>query len=89
MKTNSTSRAAPARRSLGEGGFFNSRLLIGFALCSVGLLLALAGLSKSVTGSTPYILFGHCEGTTHLNGYCITAINPYGCISRLSGLMHP
>jgi probable HAF family extracellular repeat protein len=40
MKTESTSRAA----------FFNSRLLIGFALCSVGLLLALAGLSKSVTG---------------------------------------
>jgi probable HAF family extracellular repeat protein len=40
MKTQSTSRAA----------FFNSRLLTGFALCSVGLLLALAGLSKSVTG---------------------------------------
>jgi hypothetical protein len=40
MKIESTSRAA----------FFNSRLLIGFALFSVGLLLALAGLSKSVTG---------------------------------------
>jgi probable HAF family extracellular repeat protein len=40
MKTNSTSRAA----------FFNSRLLIGFALCSASLLLVLAGLSKSVTG---------------------------------------
>ena len=40
MKTNSTSRSA----------FFNPRLLIGFVLCSIGLLLAVAGLSKSVTG---------------------------------------
>src|SRR5438132_2196223 len=40
MKTNSTSQSA----------FFNPRLLTGFVLCSVGLLLALAGLSKSVTG---------------------------------------
>ena len=40
MKTSSTSRSA----------FFHSRVLIGFALCSVGVLLALAGLSKSVTG---------------------------------------
>ena len=41
MKTQSTSRSA----------FFNPRVLIGFVLCSVGLLLALAGLSKSVTGT--------------------------------------
>src|SRR5881396_4119101 len=40
MKTNFTSRSA----------FFNPRALIGFVLCSVGLLLALAALSKSVTG---------------------------------------
>src|SRR5215471_11470460 len=40
MKTNSTSRSA----------FFNSRLLVGFALCSAGLLLAAGGLSKSVIG---------------------------------------
>jgi hypothetical protein len=39
MKTNRTSSAA----------FFNSRLLTGFALCSAGLLLALAGLGISVT----------------------------------------
>ena len=39
MKTKSTSRSA----------FFNPRVLIGFVLCSVGVLLALAGLSKSVT----------------------------------------
>ena len=41
MKTKSTSRSA----------FFNPRVLIAFVLCSVGLLLALAGLSKSVTDS--------------------------------------
>jgi probable HAF family extracellular repeat protein len=40
MKTKSTKAA-----------FFNSRLLIGFALCSAGLVMALAGLSKSVTGT--------------------------------------
>ena len=41
MKTNSTSRSA----------FFSARLLIGFALCSVGLFLSLAGFSQSVTGT--------------------------------------
>src|SRR5262249_12973130 len=41
MKTKFTSSAA----------FFNLRVAIGFALCSVGLLLAFAGLSKSATGT--------------------------------------
>src|SRR5713101_147883 len=41
MKTKSNSRSA----------FFIPRLVLGFALCSVGLLLALAGLSKSVTAT--------------------------------------
>jgi hypothetical protein len=41
LKTKSASRSA----------FFNSRVVIGLALCSVGLLLALAGLSKSATGT--------------------------------------
>jgi hypothetical protein len=73
MKIEPTSRTAPARRSLGEGGFFNSRLLIVFALCSAGLLLAWAGLSKSVTGSTPDILNGHCgvNNNNQLTGYCV------------------
>jgi hypothetical protein len=31
--------------------FFNLRVLIGFALCSTGMLISLAGLSKSVTGT--------------------------------------
>ena len=81
MKTKSTSRAAPARRSpwlavvftrrrLGEGGFFNSRTLIGFALCSVGLLPALAGWSQSVTGTiatkAPAQTLGTWEATDRL-----------------------
>ena len=41
MKTNSVSRSA----------FFNPRLVLGFVLCSIGVLLALAGWSKSVTGN--------------------------------------
>jgi hypothetical protein len=40
MKTKSASRSA----------FFNPRVLIGFALCSIGVLLALVGWSQSVTG---------------------------------------
>src|SRR6266481_6154498 len=38
-------------KSASRTAFFNPRPLIGFALCSIGLLLALAGLSKSVTGT--------------------------------------
>jgi hypothetical protein len=41
MKKISTAKSAPARRSLGEGGFFNPRALIGFLLCFVGVLVAL------------------------------------------------
>src|SRR5215471_18374506 len=42
-------------------GLLNTRLLLGFALFSVGLLMALAGLSESVSGTiaaTP-------DGNTH------------------------
>jgi hypothetical protein len=41
MKTKSNSRSA----------FFNPRVLVGFVLCSVGLLLAFAALTKSVAQS--------------------------------------
>jgi hypothetical protein len=43
MKKKSTSSSAPARRSLGEGGFFNLRVLIGLFIGLVGVLLALLG----------------------------------------------
>ena len=38
-------------KSAAQAAFFNPRVLIGFVLCSVGVLLALAGLSKSVAGN--------------------------------------
>ena len=63
MKTNSTSRSA----------FFNPRALIGFVLCSFGLLLALAGLTKSVaenpaatSGKTENTLFSLTTGTDNM-----------------------
>src|SRR5438105_6885376 len=43
MKKKSTSRFAPALRSLGEGGFFNLPVLIGFVFCLAGVFIALAG----------------------------------------------
>src|SRR5712691_679759 len=43
MKKKSASQSAPARRSLGEGGFFNLRVLIGLFTVLAGVFLALAG----------------------------------------------
>src|SRR4029450_1432335 len=43
MKKKSTSKSAPARRSLGEGGFFNLRVLIASVLCLFGVFVALLG----------------------------------------------
>ena len=37
--------------SIFHSSFFYLRVLLGFALCSVGVLLALVGLSKSVAGA--------------------------------------
>src|SRR6266704_3693180 len=44
MKKKSTSQSAPARRSLGEGGFFNLRVLIGLFVALAGVFLALCGM---------------------------------------------
>jgi len=51
MKTNSTSRSGPARRSLarrsvGQGGFFNLRLLVSLFLTLDGAFLALLSVSN-------------------------------------------
>jgi len=45
MKKKSTLQSAPARRSLGEGGFFNLRVLIALFVMLAGVLLALLGFS--------------------------------------------
>jgi hypothetical protein len=44
MKKKFASQSAPRRRGLGEGGFFNPRLLIGLFVAITGAPLALAGL---------------------------------------------
>ena len=43
MNKKSTSQSAPARRSLGEGGFFNLRVLIASVFCLAGVFIALLG----------------------------------------------
>jgi len=43
MKKKSASQSAPARHSLGEGGFFNLRVLLGLFIVLAGVFLALAG----------------------------------------------
>jgi hypothetical protein len=44
-------RRTMTTNSISRSGFFNTRVLVDFALCSIGILLALAGLSESVTGA--------------------------------------
>jgi hypothetical protein len=41
MKRKSTSQSAPVRRSLGEGGFFNLRVLLAAVFCLVGIVVTL------------------------------------------------
>src|SRR6266487_2741600 len=45
MKKNSTSQSAPARHTLGEGGFFNLRILLASVFCLVGVFIALLSFS--------------------------------------------
>jgi hypothetical protein len=54
MKKKSASQSAPARRSPGEGGFFNLRVLIGLFVVLAGVFLALLsfGTFSALTSST-------------------------------------
>ena len=86
MKTTSTSRSA----------FFCPRVLVGFALCSVGLLPALAGLSESVTGTpattAPAQTLGSWEATGSLatgREYHTATLLPNGKVLVAGGLQHP
>src|SRR5439155_13315248 len=47
MKKKSTSQSAPARRSLGEGGFFKLRVLVGVLLCFGAITLVLFAFGKA------------------------------------------
>src|SRR5206468_2315902 len=49
MKKKSTSQSAPARRSPGEGGFFNLRVLLASVFCLAGVFIALGGIASSRT----------------------------------------
>src|ERR1051326_6950113 len=63
MKRNSTSRSA----------FFNARLLIGFAVCVVGVLpAALAGQSRSAIGAIATSAAGEAPGTWEVTGSLAT-----------------
>src|ERR1700680_3431924 len=52
MKKKSASQSAPARRSLGEGGFFNLRVLAGLFMALAGVFLALLAFGVFSPAST-------------------------------------
>ena len=52
MKTKSATQSAPARRSLGEGGFFNLRVLAGLFMALAGVFLALLAFGVFSPAST-------------------------------------
>src|ERR1043166_1467545 len=60
------------KNSFSRSAFFNPRVLIGFVLCSIGVLLALVGLSKSVTDS-----FGNPVSKTGTVHSAATAQTPW------------
>src|SRR4030095_9242732 len=64
---------AMKKKSASQSAFFNPRVLVGFALCSVGPLLALAGLSKSATGTIATKALAQAPGTWQATGSLATA----------------
>src|SRR6266481_7363200 len=52
MKKKSASQSAPARRSLGEGGFFKLRLLIGVLLCFGAVTIVLLAQPRTPLGQS-------------------------------------
>src|SRR5262245_13442025 len=52
MKKKSTSHSAPARRNLGEGGFFNLRVLVGLFVVLTGISLLILG--EVATAANPF-----------------------------------
>ena len=70
MKKKSTSQSAPVRRSLstrrslarrlvGEGGFFNLRVLIGLCIALAGVSLALVGIGALSATAAPVKIKNH------------------------------
>src|SRR5947199_10490124 len=57
MKKHSTSASAPARRNLGEAGFFNVRVLIGLFVILAGVFLAPLGFGAFSAQAQPKYRF--------------------------------
>src|SRR5438067_12183552 len=53
MKKKSASQSAPARRSLGEGGFFKLRVLVAVLLCFSAITLVLFAFGKASAQPRP------------------------------------
>ena len=59
MKRKFALQSAPPRRGLGEGGFFNARLIIGLFVAITGALLALADLDVLSAPAAPLAHSGY------------------------------
>src|SRR5213593_2255935 len=59
MKKNSTSQSAPARRSLGKGGFLNLRVLLASLFCLAGAFLTVLGFGafSAQAQQNPKVIF--------------------------------
>src|SRR5437773_818868 len=67
MKKKSTSQSAPARRSLGEGGFFNIRALIALLVPFTGVFLALFATAMRPPGSVTQAWVARYNGPGNLD----------------------
>src|SRR5437773_1323406 len=67
MKKKSTSQSAPARRSLGEGGFFNIRALIALLVPFTGVFLALFATAMRPPGPVTQAWVARYNGPGNLD----------------------
>jgi hypothetical protein len=54
MKKKLTTQSAPARRSLGEGGFFNLRALIALLVCAAAACSMVSGALPATAGKLAF-----------------------------------
>src|SRR5204863_4317603 len=81
MKKKSASQSAPARRSLGEGGFFNLRVLIGLFIVLAGVFLELAGFgtfSALAQGQQKHKIITNSTNPLVPNGFDCSKIHELG-----------
>ena len=92
MKKKSTSKlvrhslgedgSAPARRKLGEGGFFNLRVLIGLFVVLAGVLLALLGFGTFSNASAQPNVDPNGQGNRPNDGHTGGTQRPVAAASR-------